>query len=104
LPAGKTKCALVQTIFDFVPERRAYEATLDGLIYDAPVANSGDPKSVSYILIYRLRKRIRLLENHSYALPKRDDVHVRPIDIHTVDPDLSRGNSRVIDQVVHPIR
>jgi len=56
LPAGKTKRALVQAIFDFVPESRACQAILNGLIYDAPVTNPRNPKSVSYILVDRLRK------------------------------------------------
>jgi len=44
------------------------------------------------------------LKNHSHSLPQLSNIHVGRIDIHAIDPDLTRGNFSVIDQVVHAIK
>jgi hypothetical protein len=103
LTSRKAERALLQPIFDFVPERRTCKTILNGLIYRAPVMNPCDPKPVSYILVDRFREWVRLLENHSHSLPEHDHIHTRPMDIDAIDPNLTRRNFSVIDQVVHPI-
>jgi hypothetical protein len=46
----------------------------------------------------------RALEDHSHSLPEHSHINIRQIDIHAVDSNLTRRNSSVIDQIVHPIK
>ena len=65
--------------------------------------NSVDLDSVGDVVEYRLRKRIRLLENHPDLSPECDDIGTRRVDVLTVDHYRSL-DTRTRDRIVHPVQ
>ena len=103
LAAGQSQGRLAQPIFDFVPQRRAFETRFHHLVEHRAVTDAGDPQAISDVLVDGLGKRCRPLEDHAHAAAQFDDVERRVGDVLAVQQNLA-GRADIVDQVVHAIQ
>ena len=102
LSAGQRISRLLQLIFHLIPKSRSFQRFLHTMANESIVFYSINTKSVSYILEYTFRKRIRTLEHHSYILAEFVHFHPFRIYIMSVDTDFSlQTGSR--NQIIHPV-
>ena len=55
-----------------------------------------------YVIVYRHRKRVRLLENHTDASAQQIHVHIA-VNILAVQQHLAR-NAAALNQIVHTVK
>ena len=103
LAAGESQGRLVQPVLDLVPEGGPLQALFHRLVQRAAVADAGDPQAVGDVLIDRLGKGRRLLEDHAHLLPQLDHVGRAVEDLLAVDENAA-GGADVVDQVVHAVQ
>jgi hypothetical protein len=100
LAARQRQTALLELVLDLVPEGRPAEAALDQLGDVALVAV--DPCAERDVVEDRLRKRVRLLEDHAHPPAELDGVDVGPVQVLAVEEDAAlEPEGR--DEVVHPV-
>ena len=99
LAAGERERALLQSVLDLVPERRALERALHPLV--EALLHPEDPRRPGNIVVDRLRERVRLLEDHPDSAADLDRldiaIEVDAVVKHlSVEPEARHG-------VVHPV-
>src|SRR5262249_60686214 len=87
---------------DLVPECGLAEDALDDLPQGDRVAQPVDPRPEGDVVEDRLRERVRLLEHHADATAQHHRIHVRAIEVVTVDGDAARDAGAGY-AVVHPV-
>ena len=102
LTAGKRQRALVQVVFDFIPDGRLLQAFFDALIDKVFWLLFAKPQTVCHVVIDRKRKRIRLLEHHADLFAQIDDIDVWRIDV-LIFKSKASGNRHVLEQIVHAV-
>ena len=100
LAAGETERRFLQPVLDLVPERRLVQRPLDALVEAALQAEHARPEGD--VVVDRLRKRVRLLEDHPDPAPHLDRVDVARVEILAVVEDLA-VDLRAGHEVVHPV-
>ena len=103
LAAGKSQGRLVQAVLDLVPQGGPVKALFHRLVQRAAVADAGDPQAVGDVLVDRLGKGRRPLEDHAHLLPQFDHVGRAVEDLLAVHEDAA-GGADVVDQVVHAVQ
>src|SRR5688500_9216313 len=101
LAAGEPVTALLEAVFDLLPEGGVLEGTLDQIVHVAAVAV--DPGPPRHVLVDGLGERVGLLEDHPDTAP--DDYRVRGLG---VDVLLAEHHvpfcARPRDHLVHPVQ
>ena len=101
LAAREPVPALLEAVFDLLPEGGMLQGALDQLVHVAAVAV--DPGPPRHVLVDRLGERVGLLEDHPYAAP--DDYRVRGpgVDVLLAEHHVPFG-ARAWDHLVHPVQ
>lgn len=102
-PPDSSKADFFSLSFTSSHSAASLERALDALVDQPAVADAVHAQSICDVLIDRLRKRIRFLENHAYLFAQLDDLDVPAVDVLAVDPDLA-AEARSLDQIVHPVQ
>ena len=102
LAARQAQAALVQPVFDFVPQSGAAKAAFADFVQHAAIALAVDPQGVNDVLVNAHRKRIRLLKHHAHPLAKLDHIDGRVIDRIAVEPHIAL-DAHAAQQIVQPI-
>jgi len=102
LPTRQVESGTVQTIFYFVPERCGAQALLADRIQFLAIALAVNFRAVNDVFVDRLRERIGTLEHHADAVTNRYRIHIRSVDVVTIERHAPR-HPRARRQVVHAI-
>ena len=100
LSSREAQRAGLEPVLDLVPERRLLKRA-----FDAPVEivlPAEDARAEGDVVVDRLRKRVRLLEDHADALADFDRVDLRPVEVEAVVEELA-VHLRSGDEVVHAV-
>ena len=100
LPAGQSAGALLQIVLDLVPEGCLGEAFLDEVVHIRLDVIDAGP--VGDVVVDRLRKHVRLLEDHADLPANLDRIDVRAVDVDAVvrEQALDLGPG---DEIVHAV-
>ena len=103
-PPDTTGSGLVQAILYLVPDGSASKRFLNDFIELRLVSGKAmNARTIGDIVIDRLRKRVRFLEDHPYFGAKLDRVDLWRVDVFAVKRDLTLDPANV-DRVVHPVQ
>ena len=100
LTARKTQSAFVQTILDFFPQCGSAQTFFDFFSKNRATADACDAQTVGDVFKDGLRKRRRLLKDHTHALAQLHHIVIRCVDVFTVQKNLSLKRG-VADELVH---
>src|ERR1700683_161433 len=104
LSAGKAERAGVETITDFFPQSGPAKTALHRFVQARLVIDALEPEAVDNIFVDRLRKGIRLLEDHAHPLAQLDDIDRWIVNINAGNFDRSRTDAGAIDEIVHAVK
>ena len=102
LPAGKSERAFMQTVTDFVPNRRLFQASFHRFIQNRFLFDPHRFQRKRDVIINAHRERVRLLEYHP-------DLPAQLIDIMYIKYILSAiqyfaGDPTAFNQIIHPVK
>src|SRR5205814_3655076 len=101
--AGEACAGLVETVLDFVPQRRAAKALLDMLVEQGPLAKSVEAQACGDVRVDAEGwKRIGSLKDHADAAPEIDRIDGCGVDVFTIDTDaaVDPGADRFLVQTI----
>ena len=103
LAAGKTKGTLLETVLQFIKDRRILQSLFNDFVQHLLIADTMNARAIGNVVIDTHREWVWLLEHHANPLAEHIDIEVSVIDVFPVQQNLS-FNAAPLDQVIHAVQ